>query len=657
MYYREIVSNNLDSFINQQPSTIQSCMLNPIYQASSSQNSSFASSGSLLSLSSSISSVGKIDDKKPLSHVSSNTSNLDNSTLQSKSLPRFKFNEFSSEILHSNNHINDSKISPLSYTSRYTSLPNSQINQVKNKKLTFNDQVKEHIIEIQDQNGSIISNYYINEEAKKTIAPLMHSLSDELQRNSIQNNKNSINANSSSTGFNSTETTKNVCNQVLNNKCSLYPENSFATKTSKLIPIVTKSKQEDFSTSIHVGDFDIENISVQLFDDQINNKKLFIHCFQVEPIQSMSGNYIKKEFKQEVQLPNDIDINSIESYLHNRYLTIKCKYMSQRSKPIIENPNGEVKQMDLNNSNQLFSTSPYYQTNNSNILGKTLSSSPKAAPTRSILKSTDSSTSPKNTRLKKSLISDANNSRSTISNKSVHFEMDNSTIESKDSSICTSKPTTYPNCNLIRDGYSCITKDGLDKIYLTYFFRLPSCSPSDRTQVRIENHCVLKLKIIQEKKIKDFCNTNKLNDFESIKPIDTERIMIREFSRRCRLPINSFLFDEDGISVSFINDVLVRVEIPIKHLVGQKHESEEKLKINENESNEGETNNCLKYKEPKSDDSKNEKNESKNELNESNEKLNDSKKDSEISLLIDDTTTSDAFNDSASLSSKCEVRF
>ena len=51
----------------------------------------------------------------------------------------------------------------------------------------------------------------------------------------------------------------------------------------------------------------------------------------------------------------------------------------------------------------------------------------------------------------------------------------------------------------IQDGFNCITKDALDNIYLTYFFKLPSCSPSDRTQVRIEDNNVLKLKIIQEK--------------------------------------------------------------------------------------------------------------------------------------------------------------
>jgi Arc/MetJ-type ribon-helix-helix transcriptional regulator len=50
--------------------------------------------------------------------------------------------------------------------------------------------------------------------------------------------------------------------------------------------------------------------------------------------------------------------------------------------------------------------------------------------------------------------------------------------------------------DLINDGFNCITKDGLENIFLTYFFKLPSCSPSDRTQVRIEKNSILKLKII-----------------------------------------------------------------------------------------------------------------------------------------------------------------
>ena len=44
---------------------------------------------------------------------------------------------------------------------------------------------------------------------------------------------------------------------------------------------------------------------------------------------------------------------------------------------------------------------------------------------------------------------------------------------------------------------------------------------------------------------------------------DNEKVMFREFSRRCRLPTNLFKFDDSSVSVSFMNDVWVRVEIPI----------------------------------------------------------------------------------------------
>ena len=214
----------------------------------------------------------------------------------------------------------------------------------------------------------------------------------------------------------------------------------------------------------------------------------------------------------------------------------------------------------------------------------------------------------------------------------------------------------------IQDGYNCITKDGLDNIFLTYFFKLPSCSPSDRTQVRIESNNILKLKIIQETKFKTRLQKNKttnkktkvnkkaaicnhtcsrhkstsshvggggsnssssntkgfpfsvttslstsINSNESSSSSDSfddhldssttstpksttensidfnddyeydddededdededddsAKIMLREFSRQCRLPRNLFEFDEKGVTVSFVNNVWVRVEIPI----------------------------------------------------------------------------------------------
>ena len=164
----------------------------------------------------------------------------------------------------------------------------------------------------------------------------------------------------------------------------------------------------------------------------------------------------------------------------------------------------------------------------------------------------------------------------------------------------------------IQDGFNCITKDGLGNVYLTYFFKLPSCSPSDRTQVRIENHNILKLKIIQEKNflskaqynenkrkkgwltkktnLKDLKEVNSSISSESTssssnmsdtdnseisnQPVhgftsnnNSSRIMLREFSRRCKIPNNLFKFDENAITFSFVNNIWVRVEIPIEEIL------------------------------------------------------------------------------------------
>ena len=54
------------------------------------------------------------------------------------------------------------------------------------------------------------------------------------------------------------------------------------------------------------------------------------------------------------------------------------------------------------------------------------------------------------------------------------------------------------------------------------------------------------------------------NDYQS----SDEKIMLREFSRRCKLPNNVFRFDENGITVSFVNNIWVRVEIPILEILG-----------------------------------------------------------------------------------------
>jgi hypothetical protein len=40
-------------------------------------------------------------------------------------------------------------------------------------------------------------------------------------------------------------------------------------------------------------------------------------------------------------------------------------------------------------------------------------------------------------------------------------------------------------------------------------------------------------------------------------------MMLKEYTRKCRLPDNLFEFDTTGVTVSFINNIWVRIEIPI----------------------------------------------------------------------------------------------
>ncbi len=99
----------------------------------------------------------------------------------------------------------------------------------------------------------------------------------------------------------------------------------------------------EFKTSISVGsDFTYNDITVQLVDDLNSSKKLFIHCFRIVPIPERSvtlksgqivkvdlnfangSKFIKKELKKEIVIPPNSDINTLESYLENGNLVIKC---------------------------------------------------------------------------------------------------------------------------------------------------------------------------------------------------------------------------------------------------------------------------------------------------------------------------------------------
>ncbi len=57
------------------------------------------------------------------------------------------------------------------------------------------------------------------------------------------------------------------------------------------------------------------------------------------------------------------------------------------------------------------------------------------------------------------------------------------------------------------------------------------------------------------------------NDSALVSEDSSNEVILREFSRKCRLPNFIFKFDEDNITVSFVNNVWVRVEIPIVEIL------------------------------------------------------------------------------------------
>ena len=45
-----------------------------------------------------------------------------------------------------------------------------------------------------------------------------------------------------------------------------------------------------------------------------------INCLKIEPIENMIGNFLKKEFKKDVRMPKNIDIETLETYFYNDIL-------------------------------------------------------------------------------------------------------------------------------------------------------------------------------------------------------------------------------------------------------------------------------------------------------------------------------------------------
>ena len=140
--------------------------------------------------------------------------------------------------------------------------------------------------------------------------------------------------------------TQNAESKVKENKNSdIKPNNHQHNKHSILDSVSYLSPEfvSEFKTSISVGaDFTYNDITVQLVDDLNSTKKLFIHCFRILPIPERSvtlksgqivkvdlnyangSKFIKKELKKEIVIPPNSDINTLESYLENGHLVIKC---------------------------------------------------------------------------------------------------------------------------------------------------------------------------------------------------------------------------------------------------------------------------------------------------------------------------------------------
>jgi hypothetical protein len=337
------------------------------------------------------------------------------------------------------------------------------------------------------------------------------------------------------------------------------------------------------------------------------------------------ANYIKKEIQKDIYLPNNADLNTLESYLEDGYLFIECKLINNSPPPksittttssenfTFQNPLFGQK---LNHaySHDKYCTNPkIYNNSDDTFLGKTNNDKNSKH---------DVNLNNKSVRFEKINLNPYDNSRRSRQekrNRSTSAAPDapaknfNSGHKSRSVEATSKKSSRISNRsqikNPIHDGFNCVTKDLLDNVYLTYFFKLPSCSPSDRTTCKIENHTVLKLKIIQERKCKlrkkkkcsgdGYVSTEDSNSASSSTQLTEElkdenfqdqaeheqrnegnvyclnsssldsknKVMLREFSRSCRLPVNLFKFDETGISVSFMNNIWIRVEVPILEFI------------------------------------------------------------------------------------------
>ncbi len=323
-------------------------------------------------------------------------------------------------------------------------------------------------------------------------------------------------------------------------------------------------------------------------------------------------NYIKKEIQKDIHLPTNADLNTLESYLEDGYLYIECKLIN-KSPPLAKSILTTASSENFTFQNPLFDqklnhtySHDKYCTRRFKSNDGFLDKEAHVKHDKSVRFEENNANGSENSR--KSRLDRRNRSTSATSDVQSNNVRGGHKSRSVESSV--NKTTKSSNRaqakNPIHDGFNCVTKDLLDNVYLTYFFKLPSCNPSDRTTCKIENHNVLKLKIIQERKCKlkkknksmgdeyesteesystststqsveelqgeklqNKANRNGEDNDENIfclnsSSLDSKnKIMLRSFSRSCILPVNLFKFDETGLSVSFINNIWIRVEVPI----------------------------------------------------------------------------------------------
>jgi hypothetical protein len=209
----------------------------------------------------------------------------------------------------------------------------------------------------------------------------------------------------------------------------------------------------EFKTSISVGaDFSFNDITVQLVDDMNNAKKLYIHCLRIVPVPERSvtlksgqivkvdlnymnanGKFLKKELKREIAIPLNSDINTLESYLENGNLVIKCLLRSDANSTAANTPHTYLPKSFTNSTTN--SQQPQPLTSASSRTNKLL---PPTLPL-------DTSSN----KLNQDVIShhSSKKQQSQVTNNSSILDLDNSTKSKSSNGIKSSLYFTYEKLN------------------------------------------------------------------------------------------------------------------------------------------------------------------------------------------------------------------